>query len=50
LYNDEGEVHSSHMAKASRRPQGTAEWVKIGGVSINGADAGSTLYGMSLGF
>jgi len=48
MFNEKGEVTPAHMAKASRRPHGyTAEWTKVGGVTINGATTGSVLYGLS---
>lgn len=51
MFNDKGEVTPAHIAKASRRPHGyTAEWTKVGGVTINGATTGSVLYGLSRGF
>lgn len=50
MYNEEGDIHSHAMAMANRRPQGSAEWVKIGGIKFDGNDAGSIMYGMSLGF
>lgn len=50
LYDENGEVHGKALAKANRRPQGTANWIDLGGITFNGNDAGSVLYGLAGGF
>jgi len=51
MFDHNGELHPTAMARAKRTPnRKSAEWVKVGGVGINGEDAGSILYGLSKGF
>jgi len=50
LYNEKGEVHGKALAKANRRPGVSANWIDMGGITFNGNDAGSVLYGLAGGF
>ena len=51
MLTETGELHPKAMSMASRTPRRLgAEWVKVGGVSINGEDTASTLYGLAQGF